>query len=188
MTFKQLLGAASAAAFGAVAGSLITAALNRPGSVTSGTILAREIVILDEYSHPAARLTSFGGSTVLRFYTAESTPAVDVGIADRGASRFVRFFGKGGGIVAALNSLPPHGESTLYIGDERWASRIIIGALQTDIPGPQSGGVNDWGLQLRKPRSTQSLFSVLVKSPPLEETATAGLLFVRSDGKVWTLH
>lgn len=188
MAIDKFLGAAFAASFGAIIGSLLTTSLNSSRMGTNAAIQTRDLTILDEHSRPAARLTSLAGKTVLRFYSAQSTPALEVGVEQNGSSRFVRFFANNGRMVAALNSVAPNGESTLYLGDERWATRVIIGAMLTDLDPQRDAASDNWGLEFRKPGSNENLFNVLVRSSPTSARVTAALRLMQSDGRLWTVY
>jgi hypothetical protein len=173
-----------AALFGVCAGYFLSEHVSGVQGSHRSRLETKELIVLDAHNKPAAQLASENGRTVLRFYGPGSSTALEVGVDERTA-KFVRLFGKDGRTVAALNSLPPNGEATLYLGDDRWETRLILGALRTDT---DRGGeaVNDWGLEFRRPGSSQSLFNVLLRSggSPLE--ATAALRLIRSDGTVWT--
>lgn len=184
---KQFSTIVVAASTGAVMTLLLSGLLGyRRGSVPAERIEAREFVLLDENNQRAAVLESIGGRSALRFYGDKSAPALELGVEKSRTVRFLRFIGKDNRVLAALNSLPPNGETALYLGDERWGARIILGALETDMPA--TTGVNDWGLRFRELNSTQPLFGVLVQyddDPRRRSTAAIGLL--RRDGTRWSV-
>jgi len=181
---KERVLAATAALCGAVVGSLATPHFAPPRSLEVESIEARRLTILDERGKVTARLASSGGSSVLSFYDSGMRRVLDVGVEDSGASRFIRLFDTNGEVVAGLNSLPPHGEATLYLGDDRWHSRIVIGALISDV-APAASGTAEWGLELRQPRSSRSLFTALVRTPTDSSESTVGVSLVRPDGTLW---
>jgi hypothetical protein len=185
---KQFSTIVVAAATGAIVAFLLSGLLGyRRGSVPAARIEAREFVLLDENNQRAAVLESIGGRSALRFYAGNSAPALELGVEKSRTVRFLRFIGKDHRVLAALNSLPPNGETTLYLGDERWGARFILGALETDIPA--TTGVNDWGLVFRRLGSTESLFNVHVQyddDPRLRSKAAISLL--RRDGTLWGVY
>jgi hypothetical protein len=130
-------------------------------------------------------LESLNGRTALRFYDQNKLPALEVGVDTSSGTRFIRMLGRDGRLLAALNSLPPNGETTLYLGDERWGARIILGAIPSDDQA-FTAGVNDWGLQCRKPGSPNPVFNLLLRSVGDTLRTSATIRLVRSDGSVWS--
>ena len=148
-------------------------------------LVTSELVIVNEHDEPVVKLGSSGGHTVLQFLGERSQPALEIGVDQMKTVRFIRFFGRGESVLAALNSNAPTGQSTLYLGDERREARVIMGALPTDVVA--SDGTEDWGLEFRAPGSLRPLFNVVLKSPGNEKQSTAALSLIRSDGQVWTM-
>lgn len=179
---KTVLASISAATVGVLAGFMLFG--QRKAENLSETPKIRELTLLDEKGRTAATLSAFQGEAKLRFYSG-GEPALDVGVSGN-ESRFVRFLGKHGRVLAALNSGPPNGEATLYLGDERWETRVILGALRSDVI-PTADGVEEWGLKFRKPGSSSgALIQMLVESASDPSRATATIRLVRPDGSVWT--
>ena len=185
---KQLSTIVVAAATGAIVALLLSGLWGyRRGGVPAARIEAREFVLLDENNQRAAVLESVGGRSALKVLRDNSALALELGVEKSRSSRFLTFIGKDHRVLAALNSLPPNGETTLYLGDERWETRIILGALQTDMPA--TTGVNDWGLLFRRLGSTESLFNVHVQyddDPRLRSKAAIKLL--RRGGSTWGVY
>ena len=182
---KHSLTASISALCGAIIGVLATVWLLQRSPAQQNHIKARSLTIVDERGSPAASLDASGGGAVLRFYDRNAHSVLEAGTARAGLDRFVRVLDGKGKILAALNSSPPYGETTLYLGDDRWTSRVIIGALPSDIDN-ESRGSDEWGVELRPPRSTQSLFAALVKASADGTEARAGILLIRSDGRPWS--
>lgn len=180
---QVLLGVLSAA-FGAVFGCAVARMSFTGQPSPSERIETRELVVLDEHRKAAATLGSIDGRTVLRFLDSNSRVQLEVGLQSARGERFVRMYGRDGRVLAALNSSTPNGETTLYLGDERWASRVVLGALRTDMEDGALG-IEDWGLQFRRPGASGSLFSVLVKSASDPRSAEAHLRLARPDGTEW---
>ncbi len=183
---KNSLVIFTAAVIGGITGSLATGSLGTSTQPRSATLKARELVIVDENGRPAARLTSSGGETVLRFYTDGVTPAMEIGATRNPPSRFVRMMSRDGNIVAGLNSQPPDGHTTLALGDQRRPTRIVLGALGTaDIP--RDGTVDEWGLLFRTPGIPEPRLSVLIKSKDAARPSAA-IRLIRPDGTEWTVY
>jgi hypothetical protein len=181
MALRQLATTAVTALIGGVVGALITSSVRSPERGSLDSVSTHEMLILDNEGRPVARLGSGGDGPTLRFFV-NSEPALEVGIDATGKNKFIHFFGKQHRVVAALNSLPPDGESTLYLGDERCQSRISLGALLTDTDfGTES--VEDWGLQFRKPCSNQIPLSILMQ--PSQNGYRARLRIEREKGEAW---
>ena len=182
MALRPLATTIVASLTGAVVGSLMTSSAQSPQRESRDRVTTHEVVILDDHGRAAARLGSGADGVTLRFFV-NSEPALEVGIDATGKNKFIHFFGKQHRIVAALNSLPPDGESLLYLGDERWQSRIRLGALLTDTDfGTES--VDDWGLQFTKPYSNRSPLSILMQ--PFQQGYRATLRIERENGEAWT--
>jgi hypothetical protein len=181
---KQILLTAAAACVGAIAGiTFMTALPSRSEAFGTPQIMrTRQLEVVDEKGGVAARIRSDKGRAVLEFLSGER-PVIQIGTED-GSARFVRLFGPDGRVVAAINSLAPDGASTLYLGDTRQEARIVLGAL---MPGdiPTSAPADDWGIQIRQPRSLEPLLTILAKTAN-ESRSTIALRMRRSDGRVWS--
>jgi hypothetical protein len=180
---KQWIIIVAAASFGAFVGRFGANEIACAQAPDAKSIQLREVVLLNEKNEPAARLESNQGRTILRFFSKGSTPALEVGVDINRSTRFVHFFNDRGRVTAALNSSPPNGEATLYLGDGRWEGRTILGALRTDAPG--SAAVDEWGIQLRQPGSRSSIFSVVAKQNQTGSGWTAGLRLMLPGGREW---
>jgi len=184
MSLRETLRFTSIAFGAAVSASLITTHLDR--RTLPDKVALRELVIVDEKKQPTAGIASYNGRTVLTFYSPNSPrPALEVGLEDGGATRFLRFFGGQGQVIAAIDG-PSNGGSTLYLGDELRETRVTMGALQTDIPA--QGVVRDWGLVFRAPGYREALFNLIVKAPAAPQQPTAAIRLVRSNGGIWTVQ
>lgn len=154
VSLRQLLTTVLTAIVGGIIGSLMTfSRLTHelaPHEDTAGRVATHELVILNERGTTVARLGPSEAGIALRFMAADGKPLLEIGVAQKGNAKFIHFF-QGERVVAALNSLPPNGESTLYLGDERWEAREILGALRPDTD-QGTAGIDEWGLQLREPR------------------------------------
>jgi hypothetical protein len=116
---------------------------------------------VDDKNHTAARLYCDKTETILKFYSENGEAALEIG-ADRNADyRYVRLLGRNGRAPIALNSLPPHGGGTLYLGDDFGDARIVIGSLLGEMHDARGGTNTDWGLLLRRPGSSIPLFQVV---------------------------
>jgi len=181
---KTFLVAFSAAILGVVVGSFVSG--SRPHTATDERIVTKELVLLDDHDKPAARMQYADGKTILTFYSADSAPALEVGVDRRDSMQFVRSLDGDGEILAALNTLSS-GDSTLYLREKRAGTRVILGALHSDMP---SLGLptNDWGLVFRKPRSTQTLIRMVVGSTEKAAESTASIYVYRPNGQAaWTV-
>jgi hypothetical protein len=187
---KPLVISAAAAFFGALLGfagaTWFASARLGPWAARKTTeslqvrapIRTTELVLEDPQGRSAARLTTVNGRTVLTFLGNENEPAIEIGVDQNHSARFVRFFSEEGKMTTALNSAPPHGASTLYLGDDIWTTRITLGASRA----PE---VESWGLRIGVPGSLFPVFHVLSKNPEKSEAWSAGMRMVRPDGQVW---
>jgi hypothetical protein len=181
MALRELATTTVAALIGAVVGSLMTSWARPPERGSRDSVSTHEVLILNSAGRPAARLGSGGDGATLRFFV-NSEPALEIGIDPKGENKFIHFFGKQHQVVAALNSLPPDGGSTLYLGDERWEGRIRLGALVTDMDyGRES--IQDWGMQFRQPYSNRIPLSLLMQ--PFQKGYRAGVRIERESGEPW---
>lgn len=130
---RQYILTCSAAAFGAIFGYVGATRANKVNAGGAEKAEVRELVVLNEKSEAAARLDSLDGRTVLRIYSSNASPALEFGVDVSRSTRFLHYFGPDGRVLAALNSSPPNGETTLYLGDEGWETRMIAGAIRADI-------------------------------------------------------
>jgi len=180
---KIFLVAFSAAILGVVVGSFVSG--SRPHVATHERVVTKELVLVDDQDKPAARMQYADGKTILTFYSADSTPALEVGIDRARTTQFVRFIDAGGTILASLNAVPS-GDSTLYLAEKRRGTRVILGAL---LPDMYLGlPANDWGLVFRKPGSRQSLIRMVVGSTEKAADSTAGIYVYRPNGQAaWTV-
>jgi hypothetical protein len=184
---KQFSTIAVPSAIGAIIALLLNGFLGYRRSAPAARIEAREFVLLDENNQRAAVLESVGGKSALRFFAGNSTPALQLGLERSSTVRFLTFLGEKGQVLAALNSLPPNGETTLYLGDERFPARFILGAIQSDMPA--TTGVDNWGLVFRRLGSSESLFHVGVRydSDP-QRRSNAAIKLLRRDGTIWSVY
>lgn len=183
MTLRQFIALALAAVLGAVISTPLRSPAQPARQGGSDRVVTHELVVLNDNGRPAVTLAPSNDGTVLRFFGDDAKPALEVGVAKSDDSRFIHFFGKKGEIIAALNSLRPNGESTLYLGDERWEARVILGALRSDTDyGKQN--INDWGLQFREPGTQRVPIGILVQ--PSRRGYEAGIRIDAGNGAVWT--
>lgn len=153
-----------------------------------GKVEAREFVLLDEHNQVAARLASANGRTMLTFFGNNGNKGIEVGMGGDKPERFIHFFGRNGEVIAALNSVTPIGQTTLYMGDERWGSRVIFGSLPTDVASTSVNINDDWGLEFRKPGSSHPLMNILIKPDNAHQSYIAALRLIRSNGSIWGVH
>jgi hypothetical protein len=173
-----------AAAFGAACGYFGAARVASVNAAGPDRTEVHELVLLDEKGRTAARLFSQNGRTTLSFYTKGDSLALELGVGIEPSVKFLHFFGADGRTIATLNSGPPYGETTLTLGDDRWETRMIIGALRPDTE-PRGDGIDEWGAQIRRPGSRVPIFSVV--SRPLGQDAmwAAGLHMLLPSGRIW---
>jgi hypothetical protein len=172
-----------AAALGAAAGLLLAGRILPSQGPEARKLIARELVLVDGVGRVAARLSTDKGETWLRFYSENGAKAAELGLDSQGTGRGLRFFGRDGEALVALNSLGENmGASTLYLGDDRMGARVMIGALPEDVIS--EAPIDEWGLVMRKPGSLQSPFSILLH-PYKSEGWIASIRLVRPDGTEW---
>jgi hypothetical protein len=182
---KQSIIVFGIAALGAFFGNFAAMRIVRGPVAAPSRIEAREFVLLNASGQVAARLSSEKGITGLRLFAGGSEPALEVGISESHDSRYITLFGKNGRITAALNSVAPDGGGTLYLGDDNWQARIMLGALRSDTPGREP---DDWGFLFRSPGSNQSLFSLVANHVPDTNRWITGMQMLRGDGTEWSAH
>ncbi len=181
---KQILLMGAASCLGAIAGIAFMTAwpIRSEALATPQNIRTRQLEVVDEKGRVASRIRSEKGSAVLEFLSGWHA-VIQVG-TEQGGVEFVRLLSTDGRVLAAINALPPDGASTLYLGDARQEARIILGALmQGDIP--QMAAADDWGLQIRQPKSPEPLLTILARTPG-GKTPTVALRMRRSDGRIWS--
>lgn len=124
-------------------------------------IVASEIILVDSQGRQAATLsTNSDGAQLLLMDRKSNTAAVALGVES--SAKYLEFFGKNADPVASLNSNPPLGASTLYLGDTSVPGRIALGADTSE--GMNGGTPNSWLLQFKNPHNTYtSLFRVYVQ-------------------------
>lgn len=181
---RQYILILSAAAFGAIFGYFGATRVDRVRAASAEKAEVRELVLLNEKNETAARLDSAGGRTVLRIYSNSASPALELGVDANRSTSFLHYFGPDGRVLAALNSSPPNGETTLYLGDQRWETRMIVGALRADAQSPRTG-VEEWGVQIRTPGSRIPAFSVVSRQARPGSAWGAGLRLTLASGKEW---
>lgn len=151
--------------------------------VFAAKVETRELVIVDEHRRPTARFRSNSDRTLLQFYGVNGDVALEVGVVVSDGERYVRAFHAGGQVLFALNSLPPDGQATLYLGDKSWTPRLVLGALNTDIYGHEYEG--EWGMHFALPGSGKKALSMLVRRSPKGSGWNAGIRILRQHGGVW---
>jgi hypothetical protein len=187
---KQILLSAAAACLGAIAGITFMAALpsRSEASATPRITRTRQLEVVDENGRVTARIRSENGRALLEFLSNEHAAiqiGIEQGLTELSSTQFVRLLSPDGRVVAANNALPPDGAATLYLGDARQQARIIMGAfVEGDIV--KEAAANDWGIQIRQPRSPEPLLTILARTPGNGKTPTVALRMHRSDGRVWT--
>ena len=181
---KQSITVIGATAIGTIMGVLASGFIASVHSATDGRIETKELAILDDQHHTAARLGFQDGKTALQFYNQDSTLAMELAI-DRQGTRSIRLVRKGGRSVASLISLQ-NGDSTLYLGDGRREVGIILGAIQSDVITDKPAG--EFGLILRKPGSTAPLFGAVVTSAQDPIKSKASIYLLRDNGEDWFIH
>ena len=172
---------------GAVVGFYLCTSLANSSRAPHAKLEAREIVLVGEDGKPAARLHSSEGRTLLSFYSDHQSLALEMGADRRKEDRYLRFFGTGGNVPVALNSIPPLGSGTLYLGDVRAEARIVIGGLQTDVPIDPSVGT-DWGISVREPGFTRPLFQVIAPPGTSGLPESVSVTAKRADGSEWRIQ
>jgi len=100
---KYIIVAIVASVIGGIVGSLTSPLITRAhADAWPDLVVAKEILLLDEVGKPAARLMRSRGSTLLRFYNADSSVALEIGAGQQSPDRYLRFFGKDGLAFAGL--------------------------------------------------------------------------------------
>lgn len=154
----------------------------------AASVRTKELILVDDSGRPAASLSTANGTTVLRFLDERSKSVLEIGTRQKPRSRFIRFLGENGAVLSTLNSVGNNGESALYLGDQRSQSRVVIGALTSDMVDDDqtdpTKGTDEWGLILRDPRTRRSVISAVVRSPHQGATEQ-GITVLRKDGTVW---
>jgi hypothetical protein len=185
---RQYILTFCAAIFGAIFGYVGAIRVDRVHAAASAEKTeVRELVLLNEKGETTARLYSLEGRTVLRISSATGSPALELGVDNKRSTAFLRYFGLDGRVIAALNSSPPNGETTLYLGDNRWESRMIVGALRADTQ-PRNTGIEEWGMQIRSPGSRIPAFSAVSREAQPDSPWGAGLRLTLANGKEWEAH
>lgn len=175
----------------ALLGGMVAALVIHSGYIASGTapqqLRAKEFALVDDQGKIQARLYSEGAETRLRYYTEQGDVALELNADRKDLLRQIIFYGRKGTIPVALNSVPPHGEGTLYLGSDIDQTRIVIGAFHTDMPA-RPGDRANWGIELRAPFSRESLFRV--QATPMDGSLQRGatLAVKRLQGKIWAVH
>lgn len=149
------------------------------------SISAREFVVLDNSGRIVGRFgSSENGETVLRMYGRDAKPSLEIGITSGTgtASQFIRFIGVNATPTASLSTLSPDGETTLYLGDNRFGSRVVLGYMASDSIGERT---NEWGLVLRK--SQQPILGLIARPIHGSESSwAAGIRMMLPDGRFWS--
>lgn len=170
----------AAVALGAAVGSLAAYRLTAPAQSNLARLTTHELVIVDTDGRARARIDALDDGAILRFYGHGSNPALEIGVRGDPAFRFIHFIGGNNEPVAGISSSPPDGHTFLFLGDERSAGKVVVGAMESDLPGI----VDDWGLAIRQPGSTHDLLS-LWATIEAKGHSKAGIMVVRGNGKVW---
>lgn len=179
---KYILVATFASVIGGIVGSLASPLLSKThAGGAPDLVVAKEILLLDERGQPAARLMRSSGSTLLRFYNADSSVAVEIGTRQQSPDRYLAFFGKNGQPLASLYTAP-NGDTNLSLRNESARTHIVLGAFPSDEPTDEP--TREWGLQVWG-GSVGPMFSALVKASKDLTPSTAGVLVRQKDGKAW---
>ncbi len=117
----------------------------------------------DDYRHTVIAFTPDGGAEAAWF-----------GV-DSVASGTLRVGGEGG--HATLNLW--RGKPVLAMGDKRFATRLLLGFIQSDYPSPAE---DSWALMFRRP----DLAVVGTLKDPLRGSYTGVLKIIDSSGKAWS--
>lgn len=181
---KQFMSVVAASLIGTVLGYNFSSIPTSVRAAAPPRIETKELVLLDDNGRPAARLSARNGGAVLQFYDGDGKTAVEIGAEVSGSLRFLRFLGSEGGLLAGLNSSPPLGGATLYLGDQRFQARIAVGALRSDVQ-PSMLGIDEWGIRIRRPGFVQPVFSVVTMPGISPDKWETGLRIMRGDGKFW---
>ncbi|MBL8179289.1 MAG: hypothetical protein JNK48_31720 [Bryobacterales bacterium] len=151
-------------------------------------IEAQEFVLMSEQRKPVARLYSRKSETALSFHAENGEVALEIGCDRKQTNRFLRFHGRQGRVLVALNSLAPYGAATLYLGDEQYAARIIAGAQFSDVADPQGSRDPGWGIRLRGYASSRPLFEVRAVPDNSPYQRGAVLNIKRLGGEDWSVY
>lgn len=184
---KQTFQLFLAALLGGIVASLMIQGAYMTSSAVPQMIRAKEFALVDDRGKMRARLYSEGTETLLRYYTEEGEAALELSADRKGLYRQIVFFGRKGTIPVALNSTPPHGEGTLYLGSEMDGTRMIIGAFHSDMPA-SPGERSNWGIDLRAPFSSESLFRVLATPADGSLQSGAAVAVKRLTGRMWSVY
>ncbi len=184
---KQYVSLVTASFIGTILGYGVASHSVAAQPATSARLETQELVLVNAAGRPEARLSAKNGGAVLEFYDQAGNTAVELGTERSGSVRLLRFLDPTGRVLAGLNSLPPSGEATLYLGDQRFQARIIIGALRSDGPVTNSpaDAIDEWGIQLRKPGSMRPVFSLVTAPAAIPGKWETGMEILKANGKRW---
>ncbi len=187
MDMRQALLSLCAGLLGGVAGSAVTHYLNRSPALQVDSIVTRELQLRDAEGRVRARLFTQDGQTTLALFDKQTrSPSIELSAGGYGNPRRLTFFGAQGGIVAALNSLAPWGEATVYLGDERAGTRLLLGSIRSDVESVS--GVNEWGLRIGIPGSEEAAVNILARTQQPSRTTNPVISITRANGTKWAIH
>lgn len=151
----------------------------------AGTVFAHKLVVVDEQGREQACLRSTGSGAALEFVGSDGKNAILLGHDNRSKARYLLYYGKGQAITTGLNSVGVDGASTLYLGDQGTAGRLVAGALLTDTEqGP--GEESDWGLTIRSPLRNEPVFRVMAPAARPPSAASASMFLLQRGGGEWS--
>jgi hypothetical protein len=179
---RDLTNVVLASLIGGLLGYTLASRAQEASAADVRRIETKELVVLGDNGQPAARILARSGGASLEFYDSGGSKAVELGFEESQSMRFLTFLDHDGRILAGLNSSAPKGEATLYLGDGSLQTRMVIGAIRSDVEEP----ITDWGFQIRTPGSVIPVFSILTRPGRASKRWEAGIRILKEDGKVWT--
>ncbi|MCZ2155773.1 MAG: hypothetical protein LC114_18050 [Bryobacterales bacterium] len=159
---KQLILFAIGAFLGVLVGASTVIGWMGEGRATELTV--RELKLAAADGQVAARLFADQRGAILEFIDpASKGTAIELGVRESG--RFLRVFSPEGKHVASIQSSPPDGASTLYLGDTILETRVLLGAIRSDVMYDTTSqeGIEEWALQIRDPVHRHAVVQLLAR-------------------------
>lgn len=153
-------------AIGTFIGALVGAStvIEWLGKGSASELTVRELKLVAADGQVAARLSADQRGAILEFIDpASKGTAIELGVRESG--RFLRVFSPEGKHVASIQSSPPDGASTLYLGDTIFGTRVLLGAIRSDVMYDTTSkeGIEEWALQIRDPIHRRAVVQLLAR-------------------------